>query len=64
MALKVLLLQFSCMGITSVGMDKNQEKSFHEFTRNIMTLRSIKVDKSLNLTEVQKKEVKREIKIT
>jgi len=43
--------------------DENQKQSFHGFIRKVLALRSIEADKSLNLTENQKKEVKEKIKL-
>lgn len=42
--------------------DENQEESVSGFIRKILALKSIETDKSLNLTEGQKKEVKNKIK--
>ena len=42
--------------------DENQKESFCDFIRRILALKSIETDKSLNLTEGQKKEVKSKIK--
>ncbi|ADC90220.1 ATPase (AAA+ superfamily)-like protein [Thermocrinis albus DSM 14484] len=42
--------------------DENQKSSFHSYLRKMLALRSIENDKSLNLSEAQRKEVKSKLK--
>ncbi|HPC77307.1 MAG TPA: AAA family ATPase [bacterium] len=41
--------------------DENQEESFYEFIRRLLTFKSIENDKNLNLTESQKREIENKI---